>query len=193
MECTPVENTASVILHISLYARLMGKPETETKQVYIYSWEWTQVENMASVILLISLYARLIGKLETWRETSIHIQNGMYACGEYGCRDTADVTVCKVDGETGNLEWNKYTYTMVPTDHDIPFSRTFQGLLRYIFKEFSRTFLSNIHSRKYDQQWTSQIRHAETIWSWVRQKNGGGGEIWVCVLNFFRWFAVLWL
>ena len=30
---------------------------------------------------------------------------------------------------------------MVPTDHDIPFSRTFQGLLRYIFKEFSRTFL----------------------------------------------------
>ena len=30
---------------------------------------------------------------------------------------------------------------MVPTDHDIPFSRTFQGLLRYIFKDFSRTFL----------------------------------------------------
>ena len=30
---------------------------------------------------------------------------------------------------------------MVPTDHGIPSSRTFQGLLRYIFKEFSRTFL----------------------------------------------------
>ena len=30
---------------------------------------------------------------------------------------------------------------MVPTDHDIPFSRTFQGLLRSIFKDFSRTFL----------------------------------------------------
>ena len=30
---------------------------------------------------------------------------------------------------------------MVPTDHDIHFSRTFQGLLMYIFKDFSRTFL----------------------------------------------------
>ena len=53
---------------------------------------------------------------------------------------------------------------MVPTDHDFPFSRSFQGILRFIFKEFSRTFfvLSNIHSRKNDQQWTFQIRHKET-------------------------------
>ena len=61
------------------------------------------------------------------------------------------------------------------------FSRTFQGLF---------FVLSNIHSRKTDKQWTFQIRHTETIWSWVRQKNGGGG-IWVCVFNFFRWFAIL--
>ena len=46
------------------------------------------------------------------------------------------------------------------------FSRSFQGLF------FA---LSNIHSRKNDQQWTFQIRHTDTIWSWVRQKNGGGG------------------
>ena len=74
MECQPVENTASVILHISLYSRLMGKPETEAKQVHIYSM-------------------------------------GVNTGGEYGFRDTADITVCKVDGETGILKWNKYTYT----------------------------------------------------------------------------------
>ena len=63
------------------------------------------------------------------------------------------------------------------------FSRSFQGLF------FA---LSNIHSQKNDQQWTFQIRHTETIWSWVHQKNGGGG-IFVCVFNYFRWFFVLWL
>ena len=42
-----------------------------------------------------------------------------------------------------DLSFNERQYKciMVPTDHDIPFSRTFLGLLRYIFKEFSRTFL----------------------------------------------------
>ena len=36
------------------------------------------------------------------------------------------------------------SYDMVPTDHDIPFSRTFQGLLRYIFKDFSLFFQTSI-------------------------------------------------
>ena len=70
---------------------------------------------------------------------------------------------------------------MVPTDHDIPFSRTFQGLLRYIFKDFSVFFvLSNIHLRKNDQQWTFQIRHRRDHLSlpekWWR---GGGGFVYV--------------
>ena len=48
---------------------------------------------------------------------------------------------------------------MVPTDHDLPFSRTFQGLLMYIFKEFSMTFLCSIKHpfAKNYQQWTFQI------------------------------------
>ena len=37
--------------------------------------------------------------------------------------------------------------TMVPTDHVRPFSRTFQGLLRFICKDFSRTFLSSFDYR----------------------------------------------
>ena len=75
----------------------------------------------------------------------------------------------------------------------------FQGLFKDFWGTFSRTFqglffvLSNFHSRKNDQQWTFQIRYTETIWFWVCQKNGGEGEILVCVFNFFRWFAVLWL
>ena len=81
---------------------------------------------------------------------------------------------------------------MVPTDHDIPFSRTFQGLLRDIFKEFSRTFLCSFKHpfAKKDQKWTFQIRHTETIWYWIRQKNvfggGGGGEgdLGMCFLTF---------
>ena len=55
------------------------------------------------------------------------------------------------------------------------FSRSFQGLF---------FVLSNISSQKIDKQWTFQIRHTETIWSWVRQRYGGG-EFWVCVLTFF--------
>ena len=84
------------------------------------------------------------------------------------------------------------TQCMVPTDHDIPFSRTFQGLLRYIFKDFSRTFLCSF-KHPFAKQWTFQIRHTETIWSWVRQKKGEGRGVWVCVFNFFRRFAALWL
>ena len=63
--------------------------------------------------------------------------------------------------------------------------------MTYLFQGLSRTFevhfqglffvLSNIHLRQNDQQWTFQIRHTETIQSGVRQKNGGGGEIRVCV------------
>ena len=42
--------------------------------------------------------------------------------------------------------------TMVPTDHDISFLRTFQGLLRYIFKDFLCSFKHPF--AKNDQQWT---------------------------------------
>ena len=75
---------------------------------------------------------------------------------------------------------------MVPTDHDILFSRTFQGLLRYIFKDFSRTFLCSFKHpfAKNDQQWTFQIRHTETILSWVCQKNGGVGDLGMCFFTF---------
>ena len=59
----------------------------------------------------------------------------------------------------------------------------FQGLFKDFWGTFSRSFQglffirSNIHSRKNDQQWTFQIRHTQTIWSWVCQKNGGGGDL----------------
>ena len=73
---------------------------------------------------------------------------------------------------------------MVPTDHDIPFSRTFQGLLRYIFKEFSRTFLCSF-KYPFAKKWsTMDIQRPFDLW--VSQKYGGG-------VTFFRWFAVLWL
>ena len=89
------------------------------------------------------------------------------------------VIILVVNNKLENITW----FNMVPTDHDIPFSRTFQGLLRYLFKDFSRTFLCSFKHpfEKNDQQWTFQIRHTETIWSWVRQKNGGGGGILVYV------------
>ena len=96
----------------------------------------------------------------------------------------------------GLLVWKVF---MVPTDHDIPFSRSFKkfwGTFSSCSWSFQGLFfvLSNIHSRKNDRQWTFQIRHTETIWSWVRQKNGwgGGGKLGMC-FNFFRWIAALWL
>ena len=62
---------------------------------------------------------------------------------------------------------------MVPTDHDITFSMSFDV-------PFSRTFLlhASICEKKNDQIWTFQIRHIETtIWSWVCQKNGEIGYV----------------
>ena len=58
----------------------------------------------------------------------------------------------------------------------------FQGLFKDFWGTFSRSFqglsfvLWNTNTRKNDQQWTFQIRHTETIWSWVHQRNGGGGR-----------------
>ena len=77
--------------------------------------------------------------------------------------------------------WSTYpiyplNLTMVPTDHDIPFSRTFRDFWGTFSRSFQGLFfvISNIHSRKNYQQRTFQIRHIEIIWSWVCQKNGGG-------------------
>ena len=75
---------------------------------------------------------------------------------------------------------------VVPTGHDIPF----QGLFKDFWGIFSRSFqglffvLSNIHSGKNYQQWTFQIRHTETIWSWVPQKNCGKGGFGYVFLTF---------
>ena len=66
----------------------------------------------------------------------------------------------------------------------------FQGLFKDFWGTFSRSFqglffvLSNIYSQKNDQQWTFQIRHTETIWSWVHQRKGGG-DLGMCFLTFF--------
>ena len=72
---------------------------------------------------------------------------------------------------------------VVPTDHDIPFSRTFEVNFQ-VFKDFSLLFQTSIH-KKNDQQCTFQIRHTETIWSWVCQKNGGGdwGYVFLTILD----------
>ena len=47
----------------------------------------------------------------------------------------------------GNVFVMAPDFHMVPTDHDIPFSRTFQGLLRYIFKDFSLFFQTSIREK----------------------------------------------
>ena len=54
----------------------------------------------------------------------------------YGSKVIAKVKVDDTDKQTDRQD-------MVPTDNDRPFSRTFQGLLGFIFKDFSRTFHSS--------------------------------------------------
>ena len=63
------------------------------------------------------------------------------------------------------------------------FSRTFEVHFQGLFKDFSLFFQTSIRKKKW---WTFQIRHTETIWSWVSQEKWwcGGGEIWVCVSTF---------
>ena len=73
----------------------------------------------------------------------------------------------------------------------------FQGLFKDFWGTFSRSFqglffaLSNIHSRKNDHQCTFQIRHTETIWSWVRQKNGGRGfgYVFLTILDYLLYYG----
>ena len=60
---------------------------------------------------------------------------------------------------------------MVPTDHDIPFSRTFQGLLRYIFKDFSRTFLCSFKHIFTKKRLTMDFSN--------KTYRGGGGDLHV--------------
>ena len=62
---------------------------------------------------------------------------------------------------------------MVPTDHDIPFSRTFQGLLRYIFKEFSRTFLCSFKHPFAKKLSTMDIQIPFDL-EFARKMGGGG-------------------
>ena len=95
------------------------------------------------------------------------------------------------------LTWASFVYKTLLITENVHYTwfpqimtYLFQGRFKDFWGTFSRTFqglffvLSNIHSWKNDQQWTFQIRHTETIWSWVRQKNGEGG-LGVCVYNFF--------
>ena len=76
--------------------------------------------------------------------------------------------------------------------------RTFQGLLRYIFKEFSRTFLCSFH-RPHSEYCPCSFQHPfAKKWSTMDFSNktyrdhlilsspeNGGGGIWVCVFNPF--------
>ena len=73
----------------------------------------------------------------------------------------------------------------------------FQGLFKDIWGKFSRSFqglffvLSNIHSRK---KWSTMDFSNKTYRDHLilsSPKIWGGGEIFLCVFNFFRWFAVL--
>ena len=91
-------------------------------------------------------------------------------------------------GHSDSCQWTDWTFiqVMVPTDHDIPFSRTFQGLLRYIFKEFSRTFLCSF-KHPFAEKWSTMdfSNKTETIWSRVPKKNGGGGGFGMCFFVTF--------
>ena len=72
---------------------------------------------------------------------------------------------------------------MVPTDHDIPFPRTFQGLLRYIFKDFSRTFLCSFKHPFAKKQWIFPIRHTETIFILSSPEKWWGRDLGMCFLT----------
>ena len=80
------------------------------------------------------------------------------------------------------------TKSMVPTDHDIPFSRTFQGLLRYIFKDFSRTFLCSL-KHPFAKKWSTMDFSKKTyrdhlISSLLEKCWGGGGRFGYVFLTF---------
>ena len=72
---------------------------------------------------------------------------------------------------------------MVPTDQDKPFSWTFQGLLRYIFKKFSRTFLCSL-KHPFTKKWSTMdfsnksYRHHLILSS--PEKWGGGRDLGMC-------------
>ena len=78
---------------------------------------------------------------------------------------------------------------MVPTDHDIPFSKTFQGLLRYIFKDFSRTFLcsfKHLFAKKWSTMDFSNKTYRDHLILSSPEKWWGGGErgdLGMCVLT----------
>ena len=81
---------------------------------------------------------------------------------------------------------------MVPTDHDIPFSRTFQGLLMYIFKEFSRTLLCSF-KRPFMKKLSTMDFSNKTCRDHLilSSPEKWWGEIWVCVFICFRWFRCI--
>ena len=85
-----------------------------------------------------------------------------------------------------NRRMDRRSDHMVPTDHDIPFSRTFQGLLRYIFKDFSRTFL---HSFKHPfaKKWSTMDFSNNTYRDHLilsSPENGGRGGFGYVYLTF---------
>ena len=86
------------------------------------------------------------------------------------------------DMTSNNISICTVSYTMVPTDHDIPFSRTFQGLLRYIFKDFSRTFLCSF-KHPFVKKWSTMYFSNKTYRDHLilSSPEKWWGEIWVCV------------
>ena len=84
---------------------------------------------------------------------------------------------------------------MVPTDHDIPFSRTFQGLLRYIFKDFSRTFLCSFKhpfAKKWStMEFTNKTYRDHLILSSPEKWWGGGrlGYVFLTLLDDLLYYG----
>ena len=83
---------------------------------------------------------------------------------------------------------------MVPTDHDIPFSRTFQGFLRYIFKDFSRTFLCSF-KHPFAKKWSlldfSNKTYRDHLILSLPEKWWGGGEFGYVFLTFSVQFQMI--
>ena len=83
---------------------------------------------------------------------------------------------------------------MVPTDHDIPFSRTFEVHFKGVFKDFSLFFQTSIREKMINiGLFKLETYKDHLILSSPEKMVEKGGGIWVYVFNFFILFAALWL
>ena len=75
------------------------------------------------------------------------------------------------------------SYFMVPTDHNIPFSRTFEVNFQGVFKDFSLFFQTSIREKWSTMDFSNKTYRDHLILS-SPEKWGGGGRFWYVFLTF---------